>query len=484
MFAIASGRIQSNFLSSTLVGVLLSALLLPGTAFAVPAFARQTGQSCVSCHAGGQYPELTPYGRLFKLTGYTIGTRDVPLSVMGVVNFNRTSNISDPNGDARADFPKDGTLKFDTGSFFIAGKVNDNIGAFVQITYNNYDGVNPNDSSFTGHSSSDQFDLRYADRFVDGSRDLIVGMSLNNNPGVQDVWNSSHGGFGYNVVPGSTGPAVAPLIAGGLAQNVAGIGAYVYCNKMVYAELSAYRTGTGVFSIMTQGFHPELGSQQILKGENPYWRVAVNRDWGPHNLMVGAFGLNAQVYDDPTDPSGATTHRFRDIGVDTQYQYLTDLHTVVAYASFVTENHHYPDTVGNQPAAYFDALGNPTLANTNSSDTLNMLRAKVSYVYRSTYGGSLSYFNITGTTNTLNQTAGYDDTGTFVPFAGPGGNVSGNPATRGWTPERFWTPVQYLRLGMQYTAFSKFNGASNNYDGAGRNARDNNTLFFYAWGAF
>src|SRR5690349_22692140 len=38
---------------------------------AVPAYARQTGQECIACHVS--FPELTPYGRYFKLTGYTIG---------------------------------------------------------------------------------------------------------------------------------------------------------------------------------------------------------------------------------------------------------------------------------------------------------------------------------------------------------------------------------------------------------------------------
>ncbi|MHB1334257.1 MAG: hypothetical protein ACYCY1_16855, partial [Sulfuriferula sp.] len=57
-----------------LVPTLLMALMsFSNSAQAVPAFARQTGQNCVACHAGGQFPELTPYGRLFKLTGYTLG---------------------------------------------------------------------------------------------------------------------------------------------------------------------------------------------------------------------------------------------------------------------------------------------------------------------------------------------------------------------------------------------------------------------------
>ena len=65
-----------------------------------------------------------------------------------------------------------------------------------------------------------------------------------------------------------------------------------------------------------------------------------------------------------------------------------------------------------------------------------------------------------------------------------GGNLTGNPGTRGWTLEGFWTPVQYLRVGIQYTLFDRFNGASSNYDGFGRSAKDNDTLFVYAWTAF
>ena len=36
----------------------------------VPAFSRQTGLACSSCHY--QFPQLTPFGRLFKLNGITI----------------------------------------------------------------------------------------------------------------------------------------------------------------------------------------------------------------------------------------------------------------------------------------------------------------------------------------------------------------------------------------------------------------------------
>src|ERR1017187_4578469 len=79
-----------------------TALLASMDARALPTFARQTGQNCVSCHAGGQFPELTPYGRTFKLTGYTIGARTLPFAVMGVIGDAKvadTSKSDNPGAD-------------------------------------------------------------------------------------------------------------------------------------------------------------------------------------------------------------------------------------------------------------------------------------------------------------------------------------------------------------------------------------------------
>jgi hypothetical protein len=38
-----------------------------------------------------------------------------------------------------------------------------------------------------------------------------------------------------------------------------------------------------------------------------------------------------------------------------------------------------------------------------------------------------------------------------------------------------------LRLGVQYTMYDKFNGGDHNYDGFGRSANDNDTLYLFAW---
>jgi hypothetical protein len=45
----------------------------------------------------------------------------------------------------------------------------------------------------------------------------------------------------------------------------------------------------------------------------------------------------------------------------------------------------------------------------------------------------------------------------------------------------YGSPWANARFGLQYTGYNKFNGASHDYDGFGRNASSNNTLFVFAW---
>ncbi|MEO7326692.1 MAG: hypothetical protein ABIW82_17870 [Dokdonella sp.] len=449
----------------------LLATLWPSLAAALPAFNRQTGQNCQACHAGGQFPELTPYGRLFKLTGYTLGERSLPLSAMAVASAARVNNTS-KSDDPKADFQKNNSLIFASASVFGAGKITDNIGAFLQVTYDNY-AAQSDDGKFHGHSSADNMDIRYADRSIDSHHDWIWGISANNNPSISDVWNTAAAWMQYVPVPsaGSSrfidGTAPYPGFAAG--GNLSGVTAYAFWNQMLYLEVGGYRTAKGVTSFMSAGV-PDAEKTR-LQGTNPYWRMALSHEWGAHNLMIGTSGMLADVYDDPLDTSNpATVHRFRDIGIDSQYQYLLDPHTVTVQLAYMRDHHELPAFLANQPIE--DVDGN-ALPNTNSVDTTNVLRAKASYVYEARYGTSVSFFNQTGTTDS----ALYDPTRV-------GGNIAGSPSVRGQTFEVFWTPVQYVRLGLQFTTYDKYNGASHNYDGFGRSASDNNSLFFYCWGAY
>jgi hypothetical protein len=44
--------------------------MLPQKADALPSYARQTGLGCGMCHT--EFPQLTPFGRRFKIGGYTM----------------------------------------------------------------------------------------------------------------------------------------------------------------------------------------------------------------------------------------------------------------------------------------------------------------------------------------------------------------------------------------------------------------------------
>ncbi len=472
IFECIPGRATGWISISAAVGFAVAVTTVwPANTTALPLFARQTGQNCVACHAGGQFPELTPYGRLFKLTGYTIGQRTIPLSAMVVASASKVANTS-KSDDPSSDFQKNGSLIVPTGSVFVAGKVTDNIGAFLQITYDNYAGQS-DDGGYIGHSGADNMEIRYADRHVDAHNDFIWGISANNNPSFADPWNSAAAWMQYVPVPSPTsssfidGNTPYPGIAAG--GNIAGISAYAYWNQTIYAELGGYRTANGLAAFMSAGVPKD--EKTMLQGTNPYWRLAWSHAWGASNIMIGTSGMVADVYDDPLDTSDPNSvHHFRDIGFDSQYQYLLDPHTITAQLAYTRDHHRYPAFLANQPVE--DANGDP-LPDTNASDTTNVFRAKVSYVYMAKYGGSLAHFNQSGSTNS----ALYDPTRVY-------GNVSGSPAISGWTWEAFWTPIQYMRVGVQYTMYEKYNGASHNYDGQGRNASDNNSLFFYVWGAY
>ncbi len=467
--------------------------LLAGRAEAIPLFNRQTGQNCLACHAGGQFPELTPYGRLFKLTGYTIGERTVPVSAMAVGSYSKVANTG-KSDDPAADFQKDGKPILATASLFLGGKVSDNVGAFAQITYDPY-ATQSDDGRFHGHSNADNIDVRWADRYIGERQDLIVGVSANNNPSVADPWNTAPAWMQYVPVPSPTSSRFidgnAPYPGYGAGGNLAGLSAYAFWKQTLYGEVGLYRSATHAFRIMSAG----LADADVtkLRGTAPYWRLAWNWQHGAHSVMVGTSGMLASVFDDPLDTSDpSATHRYTDLTLDAQYQYLLDPHAVTAQLVLASSRHRPPAAQRGLASPFVDAAGN-ALADSSSVDTNHLLRAKLTYVWQARYGGSAGLFALTGTHDSAYLSAGFDPvTGTITTdpaAAAPStravdGNRTGSPDTSGYTLEAFWTPWQNLRLGLQYTGYTRFNGAATDYDGFGRDARDNNTLFAYAWLAY
>ena len=436
---------------------------------AVPSFARQTGEACVACHIS--FPELTPFGRFFKLNGYTTGTRKLlPIAVMAQASITSIGNSRDDAGNVA--FPRNRDLVFSAGSLFLAGKATDNIGGFVQWTYDNLN-VNA-DGSLGGHSGIDNADLRLVGRSgaIDAKEiEWIYGLTVHNNPTVQDVWNSTPAfSFPYTGPPNALSPAAATLIDGGLAQQVAGLGGYVFWKKMLYGELSFYRTADGAFSILRAGQDTvNPGGVSRLKGYNPYWRLALNHEWGPHSVMVGTYGMQIDKYPDNT-LADTPTDRFMDYALDAQYQYIADPHTFTAQATLIREKQDYRASFAATQAGEPIGAG-PTPE--NAVDHLRTFKLKGSYYFQRHYGATLALFSTTGDT----------DAGLYASDH-VGGSNNGSPDSKGYIVEFDYLPVPNVKLMLQYTGYRKFNGGSDNYDGFGRSAKDNNTLFLNVWLAY
>lgn len=433
-------------------GMVLIALLGSTSAsWALPAFARQTGEKCIACHVS--FPELTPFGRHFKLTGYTLGQRQtLMLALMAQVGMTHSSRPYDASGAEIV--PHNNDVRLSGASAFFAGKITDNAGIFSQVSYD----------AFAHHTASDNIDLRAARLSTIEGKELIVGATLHNNPTLQDVWNSTPAfGFPYTASPTAiTGPPVATLIDGGLAQKTAGLGGYASWDKSWYGELTLYRTADKLFSILRAG-HRSIGDVSALRGYNPYVRVAYSRDWGANSLMVGAFGLRVEQYPDFLNPAGPTD-RYTDTGLDSQYQYITDPYTFTAQATWIHERQDWTASGPDGTGVYSNATG-----------TLNTFKTKATFYYRRKYGVSVGYFRTGGSAD-----AAYD-----IVDADTGASVNnGLPDTRGYVAELNYLPVQNTRIMLQYVAFLRFNGVGMNIDGMGRRARDNNSLFLNLWVAY
>jgi hypothetical protein len=358
-------------------------------------------------------------------------------------------------GDTK-DFRANDNIQLDQLSGFYAGKILDKLGAFGQVTY---DGV-------AEQTHWDNLDMRFANDATLGSTGVVYGSSFNNNPTVQDLWNSIPAwGFPYATSPVAPTPAASPLIAN-VAQQVLGVTAYGMWNETLYTEAGAYRSLSN--STLNRLGTSNQGAFEI-DSLAPYWRLALQHDWSGQYLSLGTYGLYARG-NPGWDSSGGDDY-YTDLGFDATYQYIgSKEHIFGLNTTYIHENQ-------NLSASY--KLGNSEHRN----DNLNTFNANIFYTYLQTYKGTLGYFNTTGS----------QDTGLYQP--GPvSGSANGKPNSSGWIMELDYTPFgkpgswlapwANARFSLQYVIYNKFNGRNSNYDGDGRNADDNNTLYLLAWFAF
>jgi len=434
-----------------LTGVLAG---LPRTALAVPSFATQTGLPCAQCHVMAFGPQLTEYGRQFKLNGYSFkrdGGLNIPLSVTAITGYNNVSKAA----PAPSPFSDKDNLYLQSASVYFAGRIADHLGAFVKGTYDAVGRL----------GFWDSLDVRYARSFELGGHALVGGLDVNNSPTVQDLWNSTPiWGFPYVSSSLAVGPLGAPILHGLISQAVLGASLYSMIDNKFYVELGFYR-GLSDNWLHNVGF---AGATKTIDGAVPYGRFAYQRHEGAHYFEVGLIGMSVKQH-----PYTTTTEidRYTDYGVDASYQFSVGTPQAFdAHFSWIHENRSLEASFATH---FSDAVS-------NSTDTIQL---DASYVMSQTWATTFGLFDLSGTTNHL----------VFAPSP-VFGSGSGSPDSRGYIARLEWVPFGKVgsfaspwvnvRMGLQYTGYWRFNGGSGNYDGFGRSASDNNSLLLYSWFAF
>jgi len=175
------------------------------------------------------------------------------------------------------------------------------------------------------------------------------------------------------------------------------------------------------------------------------------------------------LYDKTFQTGGSgPTNTFLDLGGDVEYQWNSKPHFVTLRSAFIWEN---------QGLSTAKAAG----AAAHGYDDLHTLQVWASYHYYNRAGVTLSLFDIDGRRDPL----------LYAPDA-VGGSRNGKPETVGQFVQldllpfsqwfhQLWPALPMTQFAVQYTFYERFNGARHNYDGFGRSASDNNTLYLLAW---
>jgi hypothetical protein len=420
---------------------------------AVPSYSRQTGLSCATCHYAP--PELTPFGRKFKLDGYTFTTKATvtdaakdhksglqlleafPLSVVFDTSFTATQKPQPATQNGNFEFPQDASL-------FLAGSWGSHVGSFLQVTYD----------SQGDHFTWDNTDIRYADNTRHlFDKPLTWGGTLNNNPTVEDLWNSTPAwGFPWTSTNVAPSPSAAAILNGTLAQDVAGLGGYAMWNEHLYVAGTIYRSE----HIGGPQPNPGVGFPFNIRGVAPYWRLAWETAKGNNNLEDGTYGMHLKS--SPNNITGLTDG-YTDWAFDFQYdrtipQFKNDVLSI--RGTYIREN--------SSLGATFAAGGAE-----QSRHHLNTAEINAEYHFGSRVSGTVGFFDITGTADPL-----------LFAQAPVSGSANGSPASTGYLLNLSWWPQQNIDLAVQYTGYTRFNGAATNYDGAGRSAGANNSTYLLA----
>lgn len=452
------------------VAAFLIALIPINKATATAAFSRQTGEPCAACHMQSYGPWLTPYGQKFKLDGYVAGNASKLPDVLNPFSLEVIGSLTNTQKNVPSGTYYDNTTGHsnvnnnvvnDWTSLYYTGRVWDKVGSYLQLQFNPQ----------VGRSISlTMADIRYADHIDLAGNNIIYGATANNAPTMSDFWMTTFAWmYPYTSSPVTVNPAAQPYLQNLMkGANTAGATAYTMINNHLYLEAGGYTSqaknmaqGLGVWNGGSQCSNPQCG---LINGGAPYWRIFLQHLTGKHWMMVGGYGFQANVF--PLYEKSAGTDSYTEYNIDSNYTYMMDQDNMFMGMFRYT---HDNMAMNASKALSFSK---------NSSNYLNSVMLMGMWTYQQTYSLSFVWNYMTGSADTTLYGSGNAITG----------SLNGSPKTNSFLVELDYTPFGKgtfrtdpylnLRFSLQYWAYTEFNGASRNYDGAGRNPEANNTLYF------
>jgi hypothetical protein len=221
-------------------------------------------------------------------------------------------------------------------------------------------------------------------------------------------------------------------------MQVAGLGAYTMYNNLLFAELTVYR------SAQQGAANPaDSSSMMAIKGVAPYWRLALQHQWSQNYVELGTFGIASKHF---IKGISGVKDSFTDLAIDFQYERTFNTGAFSLHTSLIHENEKR-DTSDNRHLKL----------------NFNSFKIDGNLYLKNGLGATIGYFTTIGTSDPAI------------------GSLTGKPNSNGFIFQVEYLPWYNTKFTIQYIAYNKFDGSTVNYDGSGRNAGNNNTLYFLVW---
>lgn len=372
------------------------------------------------------YPALTTAGREFKLSAYNAATKQrfwFPFSMQAYFGYTTLPVNSDEYPSSSLTAPHYQFLGFQ-------GKLFGNLGASIAFDYN----AGASDAAFAPS------EVRYAKRNRNQTQDMLYGFLVTNRIGYNDVWSSAiTKPLLSKPLPNIPQPAHGYGLAPVFTKPVLGGGAYAYINSLMYFEMSVFRSDP-------------RATTDTIRYAAPYVRAALNRDIGDTTIAFGLTHIASDITQvDTLNGAIANVVGYNDTALDFMYEVNGRIHQFGIYGAWVMKSARYTDQASNNKEIVHSRI----------------YRAAVGYSAFHLLGVRLGVINIDGEADALWYSSGANSN-----------NVSGSPRTSLMAVEIDYLASYYVKTALQLYFHDYFNGAQKNYDGIGRNATDNDAIFF------